>query len=200
MLSKTLRASSRFSAGRLASAASSIFSASPLSRSITTISVKPSPAVSLAARAHSTSADEEDLDPHGGFERLPAKRPEDKLTINVTDRNGKTHAVPCKVGDNLLFLCRILQEKTPELFLEGACEASLGCSTCHVIIDDDAFFASFPDPSEKEEDMLDLAACLTSTSRLACQLKLAKQHDGMGVTLPKFSRNFYVDGHIPQPH
>ncbi len=48
--------------------------------------------------------------------------------------------------------------------------------------------------------MLDMASCLSPTSRLACQVTLTKDLDGMHVTLPKFSRNFYVDGHIPQPH
>ena len=37
--------------------------------------------------------------------------------------------------------------------LEGACEGSLACSTCHVIVDGD-FFDQLPEPSEEEEDML----------------------------------------------
>jgi len=96
-----------------------------------------------------------ELDPHGGFERLPPRDCADKLTIHITDRAGTEHPVTCKVGDNLLFLCRVLQETTPVLYLEGACEASLACSTCHVIIDDDKSFNAFPEATEKEEDMLD---------------------------------------------
>ena len=48
--------------------------------------------------------------------------------------------------------------------------------------------------------MLDLATCLTSTSRLGCQIILSRELDGMVITLPPYSRNYYVDGHIPEPH
>eukprot|EP00052_Salpingoeca_macrocollata_P034264 m.11010 g.11010 ORF g.11010 m.11010 type:complete len:75 (+) comp6224_c0_seq1:387-611(+) len=52
----------------------------------------------------------------------------------------------------------------------------------------------------REEDMLDLAAMLKETSRLGCQIVLCKELDGMTLTLPKMTRNFYVDGHVPKPH
>lgn len=51
-------------------------------------------------------------------------------------------------GDNLLYLMHTVQEKQPELFLEGACEASLACSTCHVIIDDSDTFDRLPEATE----------------------------------------------------
>ncbi len=33
-----------------------------------------------------------------------------------------------------------------------------------------------------------------------CQIILCKELDGMEVELPKATRNFYVDGHVPAPH
>lgn len=54
--------------------------------------------------------------------------------------------------------------------------------------------------SEEEEDMLDLASCLSATSRLGCQIILTKELDGLVVELPPYSKNFYVDGHVPEPH
>ena len=33
-----------------------------------------------------------------------------------------------------------------------------------------------------------------------CQIVLTKDMDGIELTLPKATRNFYVDGHVPQPH
>ena len=56
------------------------------------------------------------------------------------------------------------------------------------------------EPEEGEDDMLDLATCLSATSRLGCQIILSKDLDGMEVTLPAYSRNFAVDGHVPEPH
>ncbi|MBL0338747.1 MAG: ferredoxin family 2Fe-2S iron-sulfur cluster binding protein [Rhodospirillaceae bacterium] len=72
--------------------------------------------------------------------------------------------------------------------LEGACEGSLACSTCHVIIDP-TWFESLPEPSEDEEDMLDLAFGVTKTSRLGCQIRLTEELDGIIVRVPASSRN-----------
>lgn len=136
---------------------------------------------------------------HGGFERQPPATPDDIVNIRVIDRKGDEHPVQAKVGDNLLYLFHHLQESSDVLYLEGACEASLACSTCHVILDDDSY-DKLPEPCESEDDMLDMASCLSDTSRLGCQIVLSKDLEGMTVKLPAFSKNFYVDGHIPQPH
>jgi 2Fe-2S ferredoxin len=76
--------------------------------------------------------------------------------------------------------------------LEGACEGSLACSTCHVIVDQ-SYFDKLDEPSENEEDMLDLAFGLTHTSRLGCQIVMSEDLDGLKVTLPKATRNMMVD-------
>ncbi|AFZ80443.1 ferredoxin/adrenodoxin, putative [Theileria equi strain WA] len=83
--------------------------------------------------------------------------------------------------------------------LEGACDGCMACSTCHVILEDHVY-DSLPEPSEAEMDMLDLAPCLTETSRLGCQVVLQKEHEGIKIQLPRITRNFYVDGHVPAPH
>ena len=51
--------------------------------------------------------------------------------------------------------------------LEGACESSLACSTCHCILDQD-IYDDLVEACEEEEDLLDLAYGLTHTSRLGC--------------------------------
>jgi len=76
--------------------------------------------------------------------------------------------------------------------LEGACEGSLACSTCHVVVDD-AWFDKLDEATEEEEDMLDLAFALTHTSRLGCQIKITPELDGLSVTLPSATRNMMVD-------
>nr|WP_294509724.1 ferredoxin family 2Fe-2S iron-sulfur cluster binding protein [uncultured Rhodopila sp.] len=72
--------------------------------------------------------------------------------------------------------------------IEGACEGSLACSTCHVIVDA-AWFKKLETPTEDEEDMLDLAFGLTRTSRLGCQIVMTEALDGLVVTLPAATRN-----------
>lgn len=49
-----------------------------------------------------------------------------------------------------------------ELIVTGACEASLACSTCHVIVKPE-WFRKLPPTVEEEDDMLDLAFGLTDT-------------------------------------
>ena len=58
--------------------------------------------------------------------------------------------------------------------IEGACEGSLACSTCHVIVDAAWFAQARPQPTEDEEDMLDLAFGLEETSRLGCQIVMTR--------------------------
>lgn len=76
--------------------------------------------------------------------------------------------------------------------IEGACEGSLACSTCHVIVEE-GWFERLEEASEDEEDMLDLAFGLTATSRLGCQIIITKDLDGLTVTLPNETRNMLMD-------
>jgi len=119
------------------------------------------------------------------------------MTNNRQSTNGDDEkiTVQARVGETLL--------QTAHRFhidLEGACEGVTACSTCHVIILDQKLYDSLPPPTEAEEDMLDMAYGLTSTSRLGCQIVLTESMSGMTVRVPDATRNFYVDGHVPQPH
>jgi 2Fe-2S ferredoxin len=78
-----------------------------------------------------------------------------------------------------------------DIDLEGACEGSLACSTCHVVIDSQ-WYDLLPDATEDEEDMLDLAFGLTHTSRLGCQIIVTDELDGLIVRLPAGTRNMSV--------
>jgi 2Fe-2S ferredoxin len=99
------------------------------------------------------------------------------------DRDGNRRTLEAKPG---LTLLEIAQRHG--LDLEGACEGSLACSTCHLVIAKE-WFDRLPPPSEEEADMLDLAAGLTRTSRLSCQLVMEKELDGLEFSLPVQVRN-----------
>ncbi|KAM7394126.1 hypothetical protein PAMP_020945 [Pampus punctatissimus] len=123
-----------------------------------------------------------------------AEDPDDVVNVVYIDRSGQRIPVKAKVGDNVLYLAH-----KNGIDLEGACEASLACSTCHVYVSA-AHFDKLPEPDEREDDMLDMAPMLQENSRLGCQIILTEEHDGIELTLPKVTRNFYVDGHVPKPH
>jgi ferredoxin len=95
----------------------------------------------------------------------------------------KVQEVMAAPGDNLLDVAQGVGQP-----LEGTCEGQMACSTCHVIIDP-ADFALLPRASEEEEDMLDLAAATTRTSRLACQIMLTAAIEVLTVRIPPESRN-----------
>ncbi|MCY7281557.1 MAG: 2Fe-2S iron-sulfur cluster binding domain-containing protein [Sphingomonas bacterium] len=73
--------------------------------------------------------------------------------------------------------------------LEGACEGAMACSTCHVIVAPEDF-AKLPQASEEEDDLLDLAAHVTGTSRLACQIELTAELETLTVRMPGGAHNW----------
>lgn len=100
--------------------------------------------------------------------------------------NGEEFTAQANEGDNLLSIAH-----RNALQLEGACEGSLACATCHVIVDPEWYdiLDDINEPSENEEDMLDFAFNLTTTSRLGCQIRMCKELDGIRVTIPSENRN-----------
>jgi 2Fe-2S ferredoxin len=108
-----------------------------------------------------------------------------KMTFIAPD--GNRHEVEAPEGLSVLEIAH-----RNKLELEGACEGSLACSTCHIVVAPE-WFDKLAAASEDEEDMLDLAFGLTSTSRLGCQVIMNKALDGLVVTLPAATRNMMVD-------
>ncbi|XP_049644414.1 ferredoxin-2, mitochondrial isoform X2 [Suncus etruscus] len=129
-----------------------------------------------------------------GEESSGPERPEGVVNVVFVDRSGQRIPVSGKVGDSVLHLAQ-----RHGIDLEGACEASLACSTCHVYVSE-AHLALLPEPDEREDDMLDMAPLLQENSRLGCQILLSPELEGAEFTLPRITRNFYVDGHVPKPH
>ena len=89
-----------------------------------------------------------------------------------------------KPGERLLDVAWAAREP-----LEGACEGVMACSTCHVIVDAEDF-PKLPAATEEEEDLLDLAAHATRTSRLACQIILTDDLKSLNVRVPPEARNW----------
>ncbi|XP_011302587.1 adrenodoxin-like protein, mitochondrial [Fopius arisanus] len=131
---------------------------------------------------------------HGEYELQDPKSEEEVVNVIFIDKDGKNIRVRGKIGDNALYLAH-----RHGIAMEGACEASLACTTCHVYVHHD-YVDKLPIATDQEEDLLDLAPFLRENSRLGCQITLVKELDGIELELPKATRNFYVDGHKPTPH
>jgi 2Fe-2S ferredoxin len=102
-------------------------------------------------------------------------------------RDGTRKEVDAPVGLSVLEIAH-----RNDVDIEGACEGSLACSTCHVIVEKD-WYSRLNGASEDEEDMLDLAFGLTATSRLGCQLIITPELDGLTVRLPTETRNLMLE-------
>lgn len=106
--------------------------------------------------------------------------------MTFIDRDGTRKDVDAPLGLSVMEIAHKF-----DVDLEGACEGSLACSTCHVIVTKE-WFELLPDASEEEEDMLDLAFGLEQTSRLGCQIIMTEELEGLVVKLPPAGR--------PAPH
>ncbi len=100
-------------------------------------------------------------------------------TMTFIERDGRKRRIEAPDGLSVLEIAH-----RHGIDLEGACEGSLACATCHVVVDP-AWASRLPSPTEDEEDMLDLAFGLQKTSRLGCQIVVGAALDGLVVRLPK---------------
>src|SRR5438445_13022609 len=106
--------------------------------------------------------------------------------ITFVERDGNRREVEAPLGLSVLEIAH-----KHGVDIEGACEGSLACSTCHVIVDPE-WYELLTEASEDEEDMLDLAFNLTRTSRLGCQIVITEELDGLTVRLPAATRNLLL--------
>jgi 2Fe-2S ferredoxin len=103
--------------------------------------------------------------------------------MTFIERNGNRKEVDAPLGLSVLEIAH-----KHGVDIEGACEGSLACSTCHVVVDA-GWYGRLADATEDEEDMLDLAFDLQETSRLGCQIIMTDALDGLVVKLPSGTRN-----------
>lgn len=105
------------------------------------------------------------------------------VNVKFVKTSGVTVDVHGAVGQSILEVAH-----ANGIDIEGACEGSMACSTCHVIVD--ANWASkLPEATEEEQDMLDLTYGLAPTSRLGCQIRLTDDLDGLILKLPTETHN-----------
>lgn len=98
--------------------------------------------------------------------------------LTFVDAAGDRHEIEAPSGLSVMEIAR-----AHDLGIEGTCDGSIACATCHVIVEPADALRLRP-PCPEEEDMLDLAQGLRPTSRLGCQIVLCEELDGLTVHLP----------------
>jgi 2Fe-2S ferredoxin len=86
-------------------------------------------------------------------------------------------------------ICRVLLDNHVEL--EHACELSCACTTCHVVVK--VGFNTLEVASDSEEDLLDRAWGLSTTSRLACQARIGSAD--LTIEIPRYTINHAKESH-----
>lgn len=105
-----------------------------------------------------------------------------KMTFITPD--GARREVDAPVGQSLMEIAR-----ANDLEIEGTCDGTLSCATCHVVVSPE-YFSLLNAMSEDEEDMLDLCLEVTKFSRLGCQVQMTESLNGLTVTLPEETVNW----------
>ncbi|KAL4894591.1 2Fe-2S ferredoxin-type domain-containing protein [Aspergillus ambiguus] len=164
----------------------------PVSRTLASSRSSPaSPKSSILARTqqpwpHGTNAGRRTFSATAGVQHghITPPKPGEEINVTFIDKDGTKVDLQVAEGDNLLDIAQ-----ANDLEMEGACGGSCACSTCHVIVEDPDMFDKMEEPTDDENDMLDLAFGLTETSRLGCQVQMNKDLDGLVVRLPSMTRN-----------
>ncbi|XP_069125552.1 2Fe-2S ferredoxin-like isoform X2 [Argopecten irradians] len=113
------------------------------------------------------------------FSSTVPKPKKEMVQVYFVDRDGDEIEATVEVGES--FLTAAIDN---DVELEGACEGTLACSTCHLIFKQEDYDKIPEKPTDEELDMLDLAYGLTNTSRLGCQVVITKDMDGLQVQVP----------------
>lgn len=102
----------------------------------------------------------------------------EEITITVTDQANIQHILICplEMGLTLKDIC-----KAYELPMEAMCGGMAMCATCHCYILNGA--ASLPEKNDVEDALLSELFTTKETSRLACQIYLTAQMDGLSVEI-----------------
>lgn len=99
-------------------------------------------------------------------------------TIHVIGSDKDQRTVEAEDGRTMMEVLRDL-----DIGIEGECEGSLACATCHVWVEP-AWIPRLGVKTEEEEDMLDSAFNVRDNSRLSCQITISPDVDNITVTIP----------------
>jgi ferredoxin, 2Fe-2S len=106
---------------------------------------------------------------------------EDRMAkVTYIEFGGTTHDVQVQPGQSMME--GAIGALVPGIVAD--CGGACACATCHVDVDP-AWTERVGAPSEVEENMLDVVMDRAPTSRLACQILMTADFDGLVLRLPK---------------
>lgn len=100
--------------------------------------------------------------------------------VTYIEHDGREFVVEVPVGESLML--GAVNNGVPGI--DGDCGGNCACATCHVYVDE-AWTAKAGARDEMETQMLDMAEGLQDNSRLACQIHMTADLDGIVLRLPE---------------
>jgi 2Fe-2S ferredoxin len=94
--------------------------------------------------------------------------------------SGSEASVEADVGQSLMLAAKAAQVPG----IEAACGGSMVCGTCHVYVSDE-WFARLPSARAGELELVEFGVDPRATSRLACQIVIGAELEGLVVTVPE---------------
>jgi ferredoxin, 2Fe-2S len=101
--------------------------------------------------------------------------------VTYIEFDGVTHSVEAEIGATMMETA--LRHGVSSIVAE--CGGSCSCATCHVYVDD-AWVERVGPPTDEEADQLDAAFEVRPNSRLACQIKVTEELDGLILRTPSY--------------
>ncbi len=98
--------------------------------------------------------------------------------IHVTDLSGETRAIEAEVGLTLMEAIRDAGFDDLQAICGGCCS----CATCHVHVEEE-WLDRLPEPEEDEIELVAETESYRPVSRLACQIELTEDLDGLRVAI-----------------
>jgi ferredoxin, 2Fe-2S len=99
------------------------------------------------------------------------------MHLIVTDREGHVSTLEALEGWRVMEVIRDWG-----LPIKAECGGACSCATCHVYVDP-AWVDRLPAPTDEELSQLDTTFAVEANSRLACQILVTSEMDGMRITL-----------------
>lgn len=100
--------------------------------------------------------------------------------LTYIEANGTVHTVQANEGTNLMEIA--VANLIPGIL--GDCGGSCSCATCHTYVDPN-WTTRLPAATDEELEILDGALDVEDNSRLACQLVMTNDLDGLVVRIPE---------------
>jgi 2Fe-2S ferredoxin len=101
-----------------------------------------------------------------------------EMKISVKSRTGAVESLECESGVSLM---RVLSDVD---LVDAVCGGECSCATCQVYVDE-AYLNRLPPQADIERDLLEEMLNVRPSSRLACQITLTPELDGLSVEVAK---------------